>query len=219
MRVGELVRDGSGTERTLREDVSPHLAGRSWQSGEALRRAVGAARDISAAPPPFRRERLQSLSTLTGPLNRAKQGARALIPRAERTKVNGAVTTRPIAARTALPSLGSVPSPSLPLRTDLTRKTISTIEEAIAHYVAEREAKRARGMSDVLVHVPFDGRSGEFTLVGRRKVDSHALPLLRDSSRIIVLPAQQQATALRSGDHVTVGPDGTITSRSQGRRR
>jgi hypothetical protein len=152
-------------------------------------------------------------------LNRAKEEPRASTPRAERTKVNGAVTKRPIAPRTAMPSLGAVPSPSPHIRTELTRRTSSTIEEAIAHYVTEREAKRARGMSDVLLHVPFDGRSGEFTFVGRRNVDGHALLLLRDSTRIIVLPAQQQAAALGSGDHVTVGPDGTITSRSRGRRR
>jgi hypothetical protein len=152
-------------------------------------------------------------------LSRAKEGAHSSIPRAERTKVDGAFTKRPIAPRTTMPSLGSVPSPSAPIRTELTRRTTCTIEEAIAHYVAEREAKRARGMSDVLVHAPFDGRSGEFTFVGRRNVDGHGLFLLRDSTRIIVLPAQHQAAALQSGDHVRVGPDGTITSRSQGRRR
>jgi len=218
-RVGELVHDGEGPQHVLRKDVSAHVAGRTWQSGKALRRAVGAALDIRAAPPPFRRGRLRSLSTLAVPSNRAKEEPRASIPRAERKKVNGAVTKRPIAPRTAMSSLGAVPSSSPPIRTELTRKTTSAVEEAIAHYVAEREAKRARGMSDVLVHVPFDGRSGEFTFVGRRTVDGHALLLLRDRSRIIVLPAQQQAAALRSGDHVTVGPDGTITSRSQGRRR
>lgn len=219
VRVGELVRDGEGPQRVLRKDVSAHLAGRSRQSGEALRRAVGAARDIGAAPPPFRRGRLRSLSTLTGPLNRAKEEPSASVRRGKRTKRNDVATNRPIAPRTAIPSLGSVPSPSQPIRTQLMRRTTSTIEEAIAHYVAEREAKRARGMSDVLLHVPFDGRSGEFTFVGRRSVDGHTLLLLRDSTRIIVLPAQQQSAALRSGDHVTVGPDGTITSRSQGRRR
>jgi len=219
MRVGELVRDGEGPERVLRKDVFAHLAGRTWQSGKALRRAVRAALDIRAAPPPLRRGRLRSLSTLNVPLSRAKEGQQASIPRAERKKVTGVVTKRPVAPRTAMPSLGSGPSPSRAIRTELTRRTTSTIEEAIAHYVGEREAKRTRGMSDVLLHVPFDGRSGEFTFVGRRTVDGHALLLLRDRTRIIVLPAQQQAATLRSGDHVRVGPDGTITSRSQGRRR
>jgi hypothetical protein len=149
MRVGELVRDGEGPQRVLRKDVSAHVAGRTRQSGKALRRTVGAALDTRPAPPPFRRGRLRSLSTLTVPLTRTKQEPRTSGPHAERTKVNGAVTKRPMAPRTTMPSLGSVPSPS-PLRTELTRRTTSTVEEAIAHYVAEREAKRARGMSDVL---------------------------------------------------------------------
>ena len=103
--------------------------------------------------------------------------------------------------------------PKLPQRGRL------TVAEAVAKYIAEREAKRALGITDVRPHAAFDGRAGEFTFVGHRTVDGHKLLLVRSSTKIVVLPAPPQSDALRSGDRVAVNAEGAIVSRSQGRRR
>lgn len=90
---------------------------------------------------------------------------------------------------------------------------------AVERYIAEREAKRAQGIADILPHTPFDGQRGAFTVLGRRNVDGQALLLLSDKTRVVVLPAPQEAAVLRNGDRITLDDEGRIVGRSQGRRR
>ena len=212
VRARELVRDGSGAERVLPSNVSADLASRAQQDHRALRRPAGAARRVNAGPPPFRRGRLETLSALQSPTARASTTSMQRPPAAmkvSRKKDYGG--PRPVAPRTALPSLETNAKAMPSARAPLTA--------AVSRYVAEREAKRARGIGDVLPHASFDGRGGEFTFVGRRNIDGHVLVLLRENTRIIVLPASAQTTGLRSGDRVTLSADGHITGHSRTPRR
>lgn len=214
VRVRELVRDRGRAERLLSPYVPTDLAGRDRQDHQALRRAAGTARRVSSGPPPSRRGRLQSLSSLNPLASRtpAKPTHRSTLPNkgAHADNLEG---PRPVRPRTSLPSLEALADPKRTLRVQV------TLAAAVERYISEREAKRVRGTADVLPHVSFDGRGGEFTFVGRRNVDGHALVLVRDSSKVIVLPAPAHSEGLRSGDRVTLSADGQITGHTRGSRR
>jgi hypothetical protein len=171
---------------------------------------------MTVGPPPSLRGRLRSLSTLStfSSQTQAVPQRRPNPNRAgQRAQGKAVIAPRPIAPRTELPSLGSMSVPNV-------RPRASTpAAAAIARYIAERETKRARGLAGILPHEAFDGRPGEFTFVGRRQVDGHTLLLLRDSTKIIVLRAQEQAATLHSGDRITLTADGRIGNHNHGRQR
>ncbi len=214
VRLRELVRHREWSERILPGHVPADVASGARQGREAVRRAAGAARELTGGAPPFRRGRLRALSTLgsaPGQTRAAKQ--RPLISLAGRTKGNGGAPPILVAPRVAIPAMELLARPAVEAHGNKP-------EAAVARYIAEREAKRARGIADIDAHQPFDGRPGEFTFVGRRNIDGHVLFLLRDSTKIIVLPAQEPYVSLRNGDRIALDNEGRITShRSQGRRR
>lgn len=220
MRLGELVRDGQEPERVLPPHVPHYVARGARQDSQAVRRAAGAARQVTTEPPLFRRGRLRSLSTLGALQSQMRaEPERHRSAAAKRPRGRADMPQRPMAPRAAIPTLDSlaaayrVPKSGEPILARTPRGS------AVERYVAEREAKRVQGIADILPHTPFDGRRGEFAVLGRRNVDGQTLLLLSDKTKVVVLPAPQDAAALRSGDRVTLNEEGRIVSRSQGRRR
>lgn len=220
VRVGELVRDGKEPQRVLPPHVLAHVARGARQDSQALRRAAGAARQVTTEPPLFRRGRLRSLSTL-GALQSEMQAEpqRHSSAAAKRAHGRADVPQRPMAPRSEIPALDSMAAADRVAKPKEAMRVRTPSGSAVERYVAEREAKRARGIADILPHTPFDGRRGEFTVLGRRTVDGQALLLLSDKTKVVVLPALPDAEALRSGDRVTLNEEGRIVGRSQGRRR
>jgi hypothetical protein len=210
VRVGELVRDGHRSQRLLQDHVPADLARGAGEDRQAVRRAAAAARGVTRGAPPFRRGRLRSLEALTAPPRTmpASQRHRAStrLPPPQGSVPSAAV---PPAVRNAMSARARAPAP----------RTATPVDAAIARYIAEREGKRARGVSDILPHTPFDGRPGEFAVVGRRHLAGHDLVLLRDNARILVVAASEQAAELRVGSRVHLDADGRISNASHTRGR
>jgi hypothetical protein len=88
-------------------------------------------------------------------------------------------------------------------------------------YIAEREAKRLKGI-DILKHRDYrQGDEGRAVYAGTRQVGGHSLALVKKNGEIIVMPVDE-ATArrlsrLKRGDVLTLQPDGSINRKGRSR--
>lgn len=96
---------------------------------------------------------------------------------------------------------------------DLTPRPLSP-EQAADRYIAEREEKRLRGMTDILAHSRYTAGRGTLAFAGTRKVDGQTLALLQRDESVMVLPvsevAAQRLKRVPRGAAVTVTARGSI---------
>lgn len=87
-------------------------------------------------------------------------------------------------------------------------------------YIAEREAKRQKGM-DIPKHRPFEAGEVSLSYAGTREIEGTKLALLKRGDEIMVLPidatSAARAARLAIGDRIEIGTDGTVKSRGRSR--
>jgi hypothetical protein len=101
----------------------------------------------------------------------------------------------------------------------MTQKPTATAADAnssVDAYLAEREAKRLKGI-DISRHRRYcQGDAGDAAYAGTRQVGGHSLALLKKGDEVIVMPVGE-ATAYRLGRlpvgaPITLQPDGSIST-------
>lgn len=162
---------------------------------------------IGRVPPPQSQHRLRALSELG--VVRIAGGTEVLLPRDVSRHLEQQGTQSNNALRRGVSWAGAgldKASPGL---------------AAADKYIAEREAKRAKGF-DIPKHSRYTDGAGGLSFAGVRNVDGQTLALLKRDETVMVLPIDQ-ATARRLsriavGDPVSVTPRGSIKT-SKGRSR
>lgn len=157
---------------------------------------------VGRSPPPQARNRVRHVSELS--VVRDADRPTMLLPRDVRPHVDSEEARRNRFMRRDVPRAG--------LTLDQTR--------AADKYIAEREAKRQKGM-DIPKHRPFEAGADSLVYEGTREIEGTKLALLKRGDEIMVLPidatSAARAARLARGDRIEIGTDGTVKSR--GRRR
>lgn len=169
---------------------------------------------IGGRPPPASQHRLRELFAL-GMVQHTKRAA-VLLP----CDVSGRMAQRGATAdhsvRRRIPKVGVESS-----RTAIPKSGVSiAASAAAAQYIAEREAKRLRGV-DIPPHLPYEYDPRPQTFAGLRHVAGVALVLIHRETDVMVLPMNETSARclkrLAIGDAINTTRDGTIYRKGQGR--
>lgn len=222
-------------------DVRGDLEHQGTSPADALRRPVHRAGrgQVGNTPPPVARKRINSASSAHRPPPGKKPPppqARAHAaqppqpirvktpvaavgkkpPPAARARVRpfSAMAAGPLGRGNPLGPAAPAPPPAAPWQIPGAIFTPATYAAA-DKYIAEREAKRARGL-DVPRHARYTPGAGLLTFAGTRNVDGYALALLKRGEEVLVMPIDattaQRLARTGLGSPAKVNANATIST-------